>query len=95
MCIRNLMNDTPKFKHDCLECEFQARYKDFDLYVCRKSFMENSFIVRFSDFPFDYVSMPGVLLKEEILDTLPKTPPVEAILKARELYLKKEQGNTQ
>ncbi len=54
-------NEKPLYKHDCSDCIYLASNEAMDFYFCKKSHVENdaSLIIRLSNKPSDYYSMPA------------------------------------
>ncbi len=55
------INKKPLYKHDCDECIYLASNNDKDFYFCRKNYPNDDacLIIRLSDKPSDYYSMPA------------------------------------
>lgn len=55
------INKKPLYKHDCSNCIYLASNEAMDFYFCKKSLVENdaSLIIRLSNKPSDYYSMPA------------------------------------
>jgi hypothetical protein len=54
---RHAVIHTPKYIHDCEECEYLGQYANADLYLHKGAF--TTFIARFSSEPSDYTSAPA------------------------------------
>lgn len=59
----------PLFTHDCDVCVYLGSDELMDFYFCEKSYMGESvsLIIRLSDKPSDYLSMPANIAEQGIL----------------------------
>lgn len=65
----SLIENKKLYKHDCEDCIYLGSGELMDFYFCKKSLIEDtaSLIVRLSDKPSDYCSMPASVAEEGIL----------------------------
>ena len=58
----------PLYKHDCEKCVYLGSAQEKDFYFCNKSLAGgDSLIIRLSDKPSDYLSMPVEVAKGGII----------------------------
>lgn len=57
--LRPTKEDTPRYTHDCTNCNFLGQYKEFDLYVCAVGKKISTVIARYSSNGPDYASGLG------------------------------------
>ncbi len=62
------MLQKPLYQHDCNDCVYLGSNGDKDFYFCKKSFSKNdvSLIIRLSNKPNDYYSMPASVTENGI-----------------------------
>ena len=61
------MTLTPKYKHNCDKCQLFCSDRQGDWYVCPEQVLGKTLIIRHSDEPSDYFSMPMKYLPDEYL----------------------------
>ena len=62
------MTAKPIYKHDCEKCVFLGSAQEKDFYYCSKSLIgRDSLVIRLSDIPSDYLSMPVDVAKDGII----------------------------
>lgn len=66
--MKNLLTDKPLYKHDCEKCVYLGSAQEKDFYFCNKSLTgRDSLVIRLSDKPSDYLSMPVEVAKGGII----------------------------
>lgn len=69
-----MINEKPLYKHDCSDCVHLASNEAMDFYFCKNTLFTDdvALVIRLSDKPSDYYSMPANiadnLIKEGELD---------------------------
>lgn len=58
-----IMENGPRYEHDCDFCKFMGQYKEYDLYICPEDVLKlKEYIARYSSNGCDYYSYPENLI---------------------------------